>query len=86
MRLRAVGTEAQLVAKGKVSIEFAPFVQEMVELRWLVALDARVVGTAALLSTIGKEVARSYILYWKWSLLLGSLARCYTEKVRKSFL
>ena len=46
MRLRAVGTEAQLVAKGKVSIEFAPFVQEMVELRWLVALDARVVGTA----------------------------------------
>ena len=72
MRLRAVGTEAQLVAKGKVSIEFAPFVQEMVELRWLVALDARVVGTAAVScrdieSTIGKEVGKilikNYILY-----------------------
>ena len=74
MRLRAVGTEAQLVAKGKVSIEFAPFVQEMVELRWLVALDARVVGTAAscrdIESTInnwkrsGKILIKNYILYY----------------------
>jgi hypothetical protein len=65
VRLRAVETEAQLVAKGKVSIEFAPFVQEMVELRWLVALDARVVGTAAscrdIESTIGKEVGKILI-------------------------
>jgi hypothetical protein len=74
VRLRAVGTEAQLVAKGKVSIEFAPFVQEMVELRWLVALDARVVGTAAscrdIESTInnwqrsGKILIKNYILYY----------------------
>ena len=63
MRLRAVGTEAQLVAKGKVSIEFAPFVQEMVELRWLVALDARVVGTAASLEvvvTLNQQLAKKW--------------------------